>query len=284
MKHNDSFVTHSCDSYLEEFLKLATDYQLKYGSWSYKAFAYKYSHGYFKNIVSRLQKSHKIARIEPRSKPAFYRVIGVDLHSNHSCVTLDRTGAKSEFVNQLFNIVGSKQPAIHDIRLVSYATGLHNACVAKGYPLKHISKDIILLDWKLDAWRSVKVTVHNNDKFSVMFACSNKPIMANVLDVIDWFVTLGRLQEKISSITCIEIPHPSLWQVRGLHFNQDMYSGVDLPEGLVITTRDISGSLVRIYTKQLPNESKPIVRMEIVEDSTESKPLYQKASALLSGD
>lgn len=276
----DTSMTTQCDNHLELFLRRAMEYQLKYGGWSYKAFKRFYSHGYFRNVVSKLIKLGRIARIEPRSCPATYRIKGVDMPGKHDFVITDRMGVRQELIDKLFQIQDCKEPAIHDIRLVGHATGLHNASIRKG-SMNDVSKDITLINWDLDPWRNASVVVHNTDTFSVIFRCSSRPIIANALHVTEWFITLGKLAEKISQISGIEIPHPSLWQVRALHFNQDMYSGIDLPEGIVICTRDIHDNLVRIYTKKLPQEPKTMVRCEIIQDAKDSKPVFQKASELL---
>ncbi len=260
-------------------LDKATKLQIEQGcSWSYRDFP-ELNYRYFTNIIWSLKKRGRIS-VHIKSRPTQYRVRGIELPGRHELVNHDHMGDRAEFITQLFKIEGSKEPAIHDIRLVGHATGLHEASKGKG-PMNEISEDIRLVDWQLDAWCSVKVYVHKTDSFSVLFGCSNKPIIANALDITRWFIILGRLQEKITTLSGINIPDASLWQVRGLHFNQDMYSGIDLPAGIVICTRDIFDNLIRIYTKQLPNEPKPIVRCEIEETSKNSKPVWQKASDLL---
>ncbi len=262
-------------------LDKATKIQLEHGrTWCYGDFR-EINYRYYANIIWSLKKQGKIETAYQDFGYAYYRVKGVELPGKRDLVNNDRMGVRSHFIHQLFEIEGSKEPAIHDIRLVSSATGLHTASAGKGFPTNHVSKDVTLLHLQLDAWRSVRVTVHNSDSFTVLFACSNRPIICNALDVTNFFVTLGQIHEKINSLTGIDIPQPSIWQVRALHFNQDMYSGIDLPAGIVICTRDICDNLVRIYTKKIPDEPKTMVRCEVIEDSKGSKPLFMKASELL---
>ena len=257
---------------------------MKNGSWCCLDLKDYYSNGYFRQLVSEGIKKGRIAKIEPRACPQFYRVKDVYLSSNDDYLTTDRMEDRVEAIKTYFKILGHREPAIHDIRLLGHACGLHAASMDKG-PMNDVSKDIRLIDWKIDAWRIVRVVVHNNDRFTVMLACSNKPLVANAHGVLDLYAVLGRVQERMINLVGIgiDIPNLSLWQLRALHENIDYYCGIGLPAGLVITTRDLAGALIRMYTKQLPGEPKPVLRIEeLTGHAKDSKPLWQKASELLS--
>ena len=212
----------------------------------------KYAYGKIMNIFSAIKKEC-LTQLVYHITQTFYTLSGVD--SKKEMMTPDHTGVCLNQVQtkliKIFEVTKLEKPAIHDIRLLFHVKGLRDILLSNSNNKNVInkidkkSKDIRLKDIIHDDI-IVKTTVHNNDKVTVMVACTENPItIEDPLELSKLTGGLTRVEErlqqeinyyylKINPKTSerdsqqVSVPPHMDWIVKMWHFGRDSshsYSG-----------------------------------------------------------
>lgn len=266
MTFSDELVNNTSERYIyakEQYvLNKATKIQIQEArAWSYLDFP-EIRYTYFKNIVWSLRKQRKI-ETHIRSRPSFYRIKGVYLPGRHDLVTNDRRGVRVESLVDRLGSLTYGPLMIHDIRMLTHAYGIHAALVDRGYLCDGASKDIFVKEIRLSKNRTAKVTVHNNDKFTVTITCSLEPLICGESDTFYLFASLGEIKNEIEHIAGVELPPVDLWQLIQCHLNRDANTEFS-DKAFNYTIENLASSVLRVYNKRFP-EGKRRVRVEKIE-------------------
>lgn len=254
---------------------------------------YTMVHGTFRNKISKLIKK---GVVEPafNSHISFYTLKGYKF--GKSAITHDHTGVTNYNNNSIYRIRAGylyelimslpfDKNSIHDIRLRFKIKGiwsmLYNKQQIMSYQyelsMNQHNKDIQLPTWKLNNIL-VRVTIHKTDTFSVIIACSLKPITIDFNGISILTEVLTRTEERISNlvkniennhnvkndnneifkensiITTVNkckviVPHYNTWMVTMWHFGADSMLQC-AGEKFSISYKDGKDILLRVYTKQ----------------------------------
>ena len=220
---------------------------LDFLSFELNGYKYTYKHPSIRNIFSTLHKEGKIKLVD-RTSLALYTLAGTIVEKR---ITLSyTTGAinltyKQKLILKVFKILELDNPAVHDIRLIFTCEGLRSILLSTNSDLiKKIdekdNKNITLNDITLHDI-TLKITVHNTDKVTVMIACSDYPIPLNYIGIIHLSNALTRVEDRLQQlvedynnkapkdihekkVTCI-VPSHMTWIVNMWHFGQDSLPG-----------------------------------------------------------
>ena len=224
----------------------------------YEGKEYKMSIGTCRNKLSKFKKAGKI-EVQFRSSEAYYSIPG---HTFSKQVIPDHVGVISLIGRQtplyrwLKNRPVTKQ-SLHDIRLIFYAKGIWKVY---SYRYSHLidstNKDIKLSPIPFLNDIEVKITVHHSDTVSVAIACSYRPFVIDVPDILYLVEVLTRIETTISAfcIICdcesITVPRYTNWIAKLWHFGWDSLDRYD-GEEFHITFEEGISDLWRIYTKKM---------------------------------
>jgi hypothetical protein len=219
---------------------------------------YNPAYGTVRNTLCKFKKKHLI-KFQFLSGNAYYSLPG---HNFTKEVTLDRVGVSLNIGRQtplykwLKNRPREKQ-SLHDIRLTFTAKGFWNTvCQKFSEKVNLINQDI-----KLDSLRFtedkdiiIKITVHHTNTVSVAIACSNRPIVIDVPDILYLIEILTRVETKLAAFcgTSVAIPRYTMWIVKMWHFGFDFLDWYD-GEKFQVTFEEGISDLWRIYTKRWKN-------------------------------
>jgi hypothetical protein len=245
---------------------------------------HKMSHGYFRNIISKLRKPGEV-ELAYNSGTAFYTLNG---HRFCKPMTPDHMGVNSRKSDSLLKMIQDlpiEGNAVHDIRLMFKVKGIWGflSIHRPGLSINGFSKDIRIPTWNIDG-RLIRVTIHRTDTVSVVVACSSAPVAADVGGVISLSNALTRVEERLASIlmgddtiagsdcgiVCgvnnntrshLKIPDHACWIVTMWHFGADAsaeYAG----EKFSTTWGVGQNILVRAYSKIEKGSGKTRIRLE----------------------
>lgn len=229
----------------------------------------KYSSGSIRNALSKLHKEGKIYTVY-KSPQAFYSIPGVNFGKNMTptyITGIPNLNNKQRTFLKFLRIHKLEYPSIHDIRLTFECNGLRTILLNMHPDLiksidENSNKDVILNDITLDDI-TLKTTVHNTDKISVMVACSENPIPIDLTGIAKLSSALTRVEERLQSIidtyfkdnidqstnnnVRIEVPYHMNWIVTMWHFGYDSVGFTG--EQFEITWRE-GLDVFRLYSKK----------------------------------
>jgi hypothetical protein len=234
---------------------------------------HKMSHGYFRNIISKLRKSGEV-EFAYSSGTSFYTLKG---HRFCKPMTPDHMGVNSRKSNSFVKMIQDlpvDENGVHDIRLRFHVKGIWEflSTFRPELPINGISKDIRIPTWTIEG-RLTRVTVHRTDTVSVVVACSLSPLAADVGGVISLSNALTRVEERLTTLLMedgiaagsdgrnLKIPDHASWIVTMWHFGADAsveYAG----EKFSITWSVGQDVLVRAYSKEVKDNGKTWIRLE----------------------
>lgn len=204
---------------------------------------------------NKICKFKKLGLVEFRflSSNAYYSLPGhnfsIEVTLNHAGVPLD-IGRQTPLYKWLKNRPREKQ-SLHDIRLIFSATGFWNAVYQNFSEINPNNQDINLPTMEFTKDIIIKVTVHHTDTVSVAIACTNRPIVIDIPDILDMIEVLTRLETKLAALCgpSVNIPHYKTWIVKMWHFGFDFLDRYDKKEFHIVFEEGIS-DLWRFYTKR----------------------------------
>lgn len=243
-------------------------------SFSLKGVYHSYKHGHIRNIFSALKKKGLIEFVK-RSPQAFYTIKGVKFNNSvtptYMTAIPNLTYTQKAFAKFL-RIHQLDHPSIHDIRLSFICMGLRSILVSSNSDLiKNIdeksNKDITLKKITLDDI-TLKITVHNTDKVTVIIACTDNPIPIDLIGVSKLSGALATVKERLQRVIDdhikaaskievddvaidtneYQIPDYMSWIVNMWHFGYDSEPGFSGP--MFEHTWKESLDVFRIYSKK----------------------------------
>jgi hypothetical protein len=235
---------------------------------------FKFSHGHIRNTFSALKKKGLIEFVN-RSPQAFYTIKGVKFNNSMTPTYMtaipELTNKQKAFL-KFFRIHQLEHPCIHDIRLCFICKGLRSILVSSNSDLiknldNESNKDITLKKITLGDI-TLKITVHNSDKVTVMIACTDNPIPIDLIGVSRLSGALTTVKERLQRViddhskaasqikhddvaidtNDYQIPDYMSWIVNMWHFGYDSEPGFSGP--MFEHTWKESLDVFRIYSKK----------------------------------
>lgn len=245
---------------------------------------YKLKHGTIRNKFSRFKKEGKIELVF-KSIISFYTVKGKKFAKSAMtpCHTL---GIQYNYQqNQLYKMIENiplGKNAVHDIRLKFHVNGIwlsvFNHFKNNNDSSIHInqqSKDISLTTESIEGLL-LKTIIHKTDTVSVIVACSLRPIVLDIADLLRFSVALTRLEERLNRRLDIftkvfklesiddnvksfdgKVPDFRKWIVTMWHFGTDS-STQYTSDRYCVEIQDALDVLTRIYTKQFNSKDRRV--------------------------
>lgn len=228
---------------------------------------YEMTGGTFRNKISKFQKEGKVV-FQFRSGHSYYSLPGYkftkSMTDDHTGVPL-KIGRQSPLYKWLKGRPREKQ-SLHDIRLTFVAKGIWKHFSSK-FPISINvnNNDVNLNPIQFFDDITFKTTVHNTDTVSIAIACSLRPIVIDIPDILYLIELMTRTELTIAnlcqdSVESIVIPRYTTWTVKMWHFGfdtSDRYEG----EKFHVTFEEGIGDLWRIYTKRM-KDGKTKIRCE----------------------
>ncbi len=250
------------------------------------------SKGTFRNKMSEWKQKGEVV-LQYTDTYAYYSLPGYEF-SKSKLMTKDHAGLPIKMIRQtpiykwLVKQPNEKQ-ALHDFRLILMAPGIWKF-FSKIYPnsINKSNKDIPLEIWNFIDEIDVHVTIHHTDNVSIAIACSTRPLVIDLPDIIYLIEILTRTEEKIKSYCGNErehelaknIPRYTIWIVKMWHFGIDFknrYNGQEFE----VTVQDGISDLWRIYTKR-KKDNNLYVRAELQQNP--NKPITEAILDKILGD
>jgi hypothetical protein len=251
---------------------------LDFKCFSVRGEKYFMKHGTFRNKISKLIRAG-IAELEFKSSVASYTPKGTNFgrkknmmtpsvtpdHMGGYSVTEPRSVIMDNSSSTISNIIRDIPPdknALHDIHYRFKVPDIWTILsLSKKYHPNDVSRDITLDILNISQLR-ITTTVHRTDTVSVIVACSNTPIAADIYGIIRLSNALTRVEERLSRIVdecrrlipsgyeSLPIPNNESWIVTMWHLGYDgllEYSGPKF----CVTWRDGENALARVYSKKM---------------------------------
>ena len=179
----------------------------------------------------------------------------------------------------------TEKQALHNIRLVFKAPGIWKATYGTcSTRVNSANKDIVLPTKLFFDYLDVKVTIHHTDTVSVAVSCSFRPVLLELIDIIQLFEALTRTELYIANsiknsnneedYAIPKVPCYRDWIVKMWHFGVDTideYVGKEFE----VTFQEGMSDVYRIYSKQMKNG------MEIVRTEHQEYPNQKAMYALV---
>lgn len=232
---------------------------------------YPMASGTFRNKIRKLKKEGKV-EFQFRSGHAYYSLPGYkftkSMTEDHTGVPL-KIGRQTPLYKWLKDRPREKQ-SVHDIRLTFVAKGLWNSVSSKfPFAINDNNNDVSLHPMPFSDDIIVKVTVHHSDTVSIAIACSLRPIVIDIPDILYLIEIMTRTELAIANICqdsgeSIVIPRYTTWIVKMWHFGFDLLDRYeDRYEEFHITFEEGFSDLWRIYTKRMKDgKIKPRVELQ----------------------
>jgi hypothetical protein len=222
---------------------------------------YSMKHGTYRNKISQYVRNG-YAQLEYYSGPAFYSLKGVSftkpkpgMTNNHTVVPQLSSVSSVSFIDNL----PADIHALHDIRFRFKVDNIWTT-IANSHPELEPnakSKDISLEPLHTHDL-TIKTTIHHTDTVSVMVACSQTPVAADLKGLVRLSNALTRVEERLlqyiecapPSLSLSSIPDHDSWIVTMWHFGYDSpseYTGDEFE----VAWEYGENELMRIYTKDL---------------------------------
>jgi len=236
---------------------------------------YSPKYGTVRNIISKLRKQQKIIFLF-KSGVSYYSLPG---HEFAKKVTLDHAGViptigrQTPLYKWLKNRPREKQ-SLHDIRLTFVAKGLSSAA-SKKFPdsIEVSNRDVGLPSLQFSEDIIVKITVHHSDTVSIAIACSSRPMVIDIPDILYLIEILTRVETKLASLcgTSAIIPRYTTWIVKMWHFGFDLLDRYD-GEKFHITFEEGISDLWRIYSKRWKDDT---VKVRVEHQECPNRPVIE---------
>jgi hypothetical protein len=282
---------------------------LDFRSFSVQGEKYTMKHGTFRNKISRLVR-HGIAELEFKSNITFYTLKGTNfgkkkmmmtrsMTPNHmgvtgviipDSVTMANTNLMKSSSPTICDIIMDIPPgknALHDIHYRFKVPDIWNILyLSKKYQPNIVSKDIIVNTLNINQLR-ITTTVHKSDTVTVIVACSNTPVAADIYGLMRLSNALTRVEERLSRVVdecgrtipggyeSLPIPNNESWIITMWHFGYDSpmeYSG----PRFCATWKEGRNALARAYSKKMRSSTR--LRCEL-----QQHPQIQWKDILLAG-
>jgi hypothetical protein len=252
---------------------------LDFRSFSVQGEKYTMKHGTFRNKISRLVR-HGITELEFKSNIAFYTLKGTNFGRRKMMMTRSMTPnhmgvcsvtepqsviMDSAYPSKIYNIIRDIPPdknALHNIHYRFKAPDIWTILsLSKKYHPNDVSRDISLDTLNINELR-IKTTVHRSDTVTVIVACSNTPVAADIYGLMRLSNALIRVEERLSRVVdecgrlipdgyeSIPIPNTDTWVVTMWHFGYDSATEYSGPR-FCATWKDGQNALARVYSKDL---------------------------------
>lgn len=204
-----------------------------------------------KNIIDKVFDGH----------PSFYKIKGIELSGDSHSITLRPMGV-NEQLREYMNELKDQPPMIHDIRFRINTKDIYDSLFNKGLTPNSNNNSILFpIPTSFDPAYTLQLLAYPKHT-QLIVGCTFRPIIYDVNGILDLSSLLGRVIQTLDNFIAepISIPSISHWICTQYHFNKDgsaELSGQDFH----FTFGDVSGEMIRIYTKRFPNGSKK-VRLE----------------------
>lgn len=204
-----------------------------------------------KNIIDKVFDGH----------PSFYKIKGIELSGDSHSITLRPMGV-NEQLREYMNELKDQPPMIHDIRFRINTKDIYDSLFNKGLTPNSNNNSILFpIPTSFDPAYTLQLLAYPKHT-QLIVGCTFRPIIYDVHGILDLSSLLGRVIQTLDNFIAepISIPSISHWICTQYHFNKDgsaELSGQDFH----FTFGDVSGEMIRIYTKRFPNGSKK-VRLE----------------------
>jgi hypothetical protein len=184
---------------------------------------YHSTHGSFRNKASKFVKAGEW-QVDYCTSQTFYTVAGhkfgkqtvVMMTPDHTSVISCRPDLAGLILRLAFGTA-----SIHNIRLSFIVPGIYYVlsipasatqipCLTstlqfKAAPTRKRSRDIVLPEMHLDGKLRAIITVHKNDKVSVILACSEMPILLDIGGLVRLTSALARIKERLLSLIDVAV-------------------------------------------------------------------------------
>jgi hypothetical protein len=227
---------------------------LDFRLFEYDGKEYRPKSGTCRNKISKFEKL-RLVEFQYRFDYAYYSIPG---HKFTRAMTLDHTGLPLNIGRQtpLYKFLKHRpreKQSLHDIRLTFLAKAFWNT-VSQKFPekLEANNQDVYLDSFKFSEDIIIKITVHHTDTVSVAIACSSRPIVIDIPDILYLIEILTRVETKLATLcgTSVTIPRYTTWIVKMWHFGFDLLDRYD-GEKYHVTFEEGISDLWRIYTKRM---------------------------------
>jgi hypothetical protein len=228
---------------------------------------YEMTSGTFRNKISKLQKEGKVV-FQFRSGHSYYSLPGYKFTKS---MTDDHTGVPIKIGRQtpIYKLLKERpreKQSVHNIRLTFVAKGIWKHISSK-FPLSiNVNNNDVNLN-PIQFFDDIifKTTVHNTDTVSIAIACSLRPIVIDIPDILYLIELMTRTELVITnlcqdSVESIVIPRYTTWIGKMWHFGFDTLDRYD-GEKFHVTFEEGIGDLWRIYTKRM-KDGKTKIRCE----------------------
>ena len=274
LKHMDHIVTneHRPFSFLD-FLKFTVD-----------GIEYKIKYGTIRNKLSQFRKEDKI-ELDFKDVLAFYTLKGRRFGKS-SMTSYHTLGTSCNYqqnrLYQIFKDIPLEKNALHNIRLRFTVNGIwflvSNNFRDKNASFIHInaqSKDISFPTETIEGLL-FRTIIHKTDTVSVLVACSLRPIVLDIADLLRFSIALTRVEERLNRRLDVftkgfklesindnvktfkgKVPDFRNWIVTMWHFGTDsstQYAG----DRYCVEIQDALDVLTRIYTKQFNSRDRRV--------------------------
>jgi hypothetical protein len=229
---------------------------------------YEMTSGTFRNKISKFLKEGKVV-FQFRSGHSYYSLPGYKFTKS---MTDDHVGVPVKIGRQtpIYKLLKDRpreKQSVHDIRLTFVAKGIWKHVSSK-FPIciNENNNDVSLKSLQFSDDIIVKITVHHSDTVSIAIACSYRPFVIDIPDILYLIEIMTRIEMEIvgccrdSGIEVIVIPRYTTWIVKMWHFGVDTLDRYD-GEKFHVTVEEAIGDLWRIYTKRM-KDGKTKIRCE----------------------
>lgn len=238
---------------------------------------YKVKPGVIRNKLMEFKRKNLI-KLAYNSGIAFYTIPGKEFNKsirmtpNHmgvstaSAVIDDSLLKQTPIYRWLKNRPTEKQ-ALHNIRLTFKAAGIWSV-VSSLYPtrINSANKDIILPAKIFIDYLDIIVTIHHTDTVSVAVSCSFRPIVVELMDIIQLYEALIRTElylvnlitnSKNENDDAHNVPSYREWVVKMWHFGVDTIDEF-IGNEFEVTFFEGMSDLYRIYSKRMKGGKKKV--------------------------
>jgi hypothetical protein len=170
-------------------------------------------------------------------------------------------------INNIIRDIPSDKNALHDIHYRFKVPDIWTILsLSKKYHTNVISKDILVHTLNISRLR-ITTTVHRTDTVTVIAACSNMPVAADIHGLIRLSNALTRLEERLSRVIdecgglipdgyeTIPIPDNDTWEVTMWHLGYDSPIEYTGPR-FCVTWKNGRNALARAYSKKMKSSTK----------------------------
>lgn len=265
-KYNETitFPTNTYNVNLTESLIRFVDHALKINlveqrPWSLNDFNLKSN-----NFRQKLRSLKNIIEKVVGGHPSYYKIKGVNLPGDSHSITFRPMGV-NEQLREYMNELKDQPPMIHDIRFRINTKDIYDSLFNKGLTPNSNNNSILFpIPTSFDPAYTLQLLAYPKHT-QLIVGCTFRPIIYDVRGILDLSALLGRVIETLVNFIAepISIPSISHWICTQYHFNKDgsaELSGQDFH----FTFENVSGEMIRIYSKRFPNGSKKVRLEKIV--------------------